>query len=309
MTAVPGKSFEGPLPPLTAEQARTARALRQHVRAIASVPHNVAHPAALESSARYIELQLGRLGFEVNRQQFGVGTHPVRNIEVVIEPADPAAETLVVGAHYDSCCDVPGANDNGTGVAALLELARELAKLRGQAEARVRLVFFVNEEPPFFKTEHMGSLVYARSLQRSGEKVTGMLSLETLGYYSDKEGSQHYPPPLGALYPSTGDFVAFVGLTSSRAFVRRLTKSFRAMANFPSEGGTAPAFVQGIDWSDHWSFEQVGIPAAMVTDSAPFRYPFYHDQRDRPDAVHYEHLARVTSGLSRVIRSWIAPTD
>lgn len=184
---MPGKSFEGPLPPLTAEQARTARALRQHVRAIASVPHNVAHPAALESSASYIELQLGRLGFEVNRQTFDVGAHRVRNIEVVIEPADPEAETLVVGAHYDSCCDVPGANDNGTGVAALLELASELANLRGQAETRVRLVFFVNEEPPFFKTEHMGSLVYARSLQCAGEKVTGMLSLETLGYYSDKE--------------------------------------------------------------------------------------------------------------------------
>jgi Zn-dependent M28 family amino/carboxypeptidase len=128
--------------------------------------------------------------------------------------------------------------------------------------------------------------------------------LETLGFYSDKEHSQRYPPPLSLLYPTKGNFVAFVGLTSSRPFVRRTVGSFRELVPFPSVGGTAPGFIPGIDWSDHWSFEQVGIPALMITDTAPFRYPHYHTAADSPDKVDYERLARVASGVERVIRSW-----
>jgi Zn-dependent M28 family amino/carboxypeptidase len=131
-----------------------------------------------------------------------------------------------------------------------------------------------------------------------------MFALETLGFYSDEERSQRYPPPLGLLYPTTGNFVAFVGLTSSRSFVRETVKSFRALAPFPSVGGTAPAFIPGIDWSDHWAFEQVGFPALMITDTAPFRYPHYHSRSDTPDKVDYERLARVMSGLERVVREW-----
>jgi len=214
------------------------------------------------------------------------------------------AKTLVMGAHYDSYGHAPGANDNGTGVAAVLELARLLADLRGNGSLRIRFALFVNEEPPFFKTESMGSLVYARRLKASGEPVLGMFSLETIGFYSDAEGSQRYPWPLGLLYPTKGDFVAFVGLVSSRAFVRRTVAAFRALALFPSQGGTAPGFIPGIDWSDHWSFERLGIPALMVTDTALFRYPHYHSPADTPDKVEYERLARVVSGLERVVRAW-----
>jgi Zn-dependent M28 family amino/carboxypeptidase len=247
------------------------------------------------------------MGYAVHRQPFSAAGREVRNIEAVVEPAGSAAaraETLVVGAHYDSCFDAPGANDNGTGVAAVLELARLLADLRGEAALRVRLALFVNEEPPFFKTELMGSLVYAKRLAASGEPVLGMLSLETIGFYSDEEGSQRYPWPLGLLYPGRGDFVAFVGLVSSRAFVRRAVAAFRASAPFPSQGGTAPGLIPGIDWSDHWSFGRVGIPALMVTDTALFRYPHYHSAADTPDKVDYERLARVVSGLERVVRAW-----
>ena len=203
-----------------------------------------------------------------------------------------------------SCRYAPGANDNATGTAAVIELARSLANLRGRSSLRIRLVLFVNEEPPYFRTERMGSLVYARALKRSGEPVVGMLSLETLGFYSDRPHSQHYPSPLDMLHPDKGDFVAFVGPTSSRAFVRRTVGAFRAVAPFPSQGGTAPAFIQGIDWSDHWSFGQIGIPAVMVTDTATFRYPYYHSPSDTPDKVDYERLARVVSGLERMIRAW-----
>jgi hypothetical protein len=306
MTSVPGESYAGPLPPLTAEQADLALRLRAEVTAIASVPHNVAHPEALERSALFIESHLRASGYAVRRQPFQAGAAAVRNIEVLIEPDRPEAATIVVGAHYDSFGDAPGANDNATGSAAILELARQLADLRGRAAMRIRLVLFVNEEPPYFRTELMGSLVYARRLKRSGESVHGMISLETLGYYSDAEHSQHYPAPFDIFYPDKGDFVAFVGTTGSRRWVRATVKTFRDLAPFPSVGGTAPGFVQGIGWSDHGSFERVGIPALMVTDTAPFRYPYYHTPQDRPEAVDYERLARVVSGLSRTIRAMAA---
>jgi len=308
MTSVPGTSFAGPLPPLTAAQTAIARQLRADVTAIASEPHNVAHPEALERAAAYLEGRLRALHYSVQPQVFAAGGQQVRNLEVVIEPANAAAQTLVVGAHYDSFGDAPGANDNASGAAAVLELARQLADLRGLAAIRIRLVLFVNEEPPFFQTDLMGSLVYARRLSQSGETVRGMLSLETIGYYSDAPGSQHYPFPLDLRYPDIGNFIAFAGTLSSRSFVRGTVGAFRDTAHFPSEGGTAPALLQGIDWSDHWSFGEVGIPALMVTDTAPFRYPHYHAVADTPDKLDYERLARVVEGLGRLVRGWATGT-
>jgi len=305
MTAVPGSSWQGPLPPATAMETALAARLERHVRAVASEPHNVDHPEALARSAAWIEGNLKALGYPVTRQQVDeVNGVPVANLEAVVPAADPKSATLVVGAHYDSAGDAPGANDNGTGVAALLEIARALAPLRGREGVRLRLVFFVNEEPPFFKTGRMGSLVYARRLHASGERVEAMLSLETLGFYSDAPGSQHYPAPLGMLYPATGDFVAFVGTVGARPLVRRAVATFRAQTRFPSAGGTAPAFVSGIDWSDHWAFGEQGVSALMVTDTAPFRYPYYHSAQDTPDKVDYPRLARVTAGLARLLVSW-----
>ncbi|QNA86915.1 M28 family peptidase [Sphingomonas sp. So64.6b] len=304
MTAVPGRSYAGPLPSLTAGESAMAVRLRSDVEAIASTPHNIEHPEELEQSAAHIEGVLASLGYAIQRQRFAADGQIVRNIEVVIEPAKPDAGTIVIGAHYDSAGMAPGANDNGSGTAGVIELARRLADLRGKARYRLRLVLFVNEEPPYFKTPLMGSLVYAKRLKQSGERVIGMMSLETMGFYSDREHSQHYPSPLDMLYPSKGDFVAFVGTTSSRSFLRKAVGSFRDKTQFPSVGGTAPAFIQGIDWSDHWSFGQVGIPALMVTDTAPFRYPHYHSPADTPDKVDYGRLARVVSGLERMIRDW-----
>lgn len=303
LTAVPGTSHTGPLPLLSADEAQLAVRLRGHVTAIASAPHNVEHPIALERAARHIEAALAGMGYTVRRQSFSAGGERVRNIEIVIDPATPGAQTLVVGAHYDSAYEAPGANDNATGTAAVIELARSLADLRGRAALRVRLVLFVNEEPPWFQTPLMGSVIYAAQLKRMREPVLGMISLETLGYYSDRPGSQHYPWPLAMLYPDTGNFVAFVGTTGSRAFVRRTVGTFRSSARFPSVGGTAPGIVQGVDWSDHWAFAGEGMPALMVTDTAPFRYPWYHGTEDTPDKVDYDRLARVVKGLDRTIRA------
>ncbi|NYT39783.1 M20/M25/M40 family metallo-hydrolase [Sphingomonas sp. R-74633] len=302
MTSVPGTSWEGPLPALSTEEHDLAGRLRGHVVAIGSTPHNIGHAPAYAAAAGYIERTLTGRGYTVTRQAFDEGL--AVNLEAVIEPASASAPTLVVGAHYDSARSAPGANDNGSGTAALLELARLLADLRGKANVRIRLAFFANEEPPFFKTERMGSLVYARALADKGQKPDAMFSLETLGFYRDTPGSQHYPFPLGALYPDTGNFVAFVGTVSARPLVRRTVGAFRAVAQFPSVGGTAPGFVQGIDWSDHWSFGQIGVPALMITDTAPFRYPHYHTAKDTPDKLDYERLARVTAGLERLLRGW-----
>jgi hypothetical protein len=304
MTATPGQSYNGPLPPLTSDQRQLSTRLHDHIVAIASEPHNIGHPQALERSASYIERQLASMGYTVRRQWFEADGHQVRNIEAMIRPGVPDSRTLVVGAHYDSAYDAPGANDNGSGVAALLELARSMAPLDGRAMMRFRLVFFVNEEPPYFQTHKMGSYVYATHLAQTGERVAGMLALETIGYYSDRPHSQHYPFPLDTRYPDTGNFIAFVGMTSSRGFVRHTVGAFRETARFPSVGGTAPGFLQGIDWSDHWSFAQVGIPALMVTDTALFRYRFYHTLGDTPDKVDYDRLARVVTGLGAVVPHW-----
>ena len=210
MTAVPGRSHAGPLPPLTPDQAQLASRLQEHVRAIASRPHNVSHPQELERAALYIEGALAGMGYAVHPQPFRADGQEVRNIEVVIEPAPSVADasTLVVGAHYDSYLHAPGANDNGTGVAGVIELARLLADLRRRSSIRIRLALFVNEEPPYFKTERMGSLVYAKRLKQSGEPVLGMLSLETLGWYSDAAHS-----PLSAAFgPALSDDGRFRGL-------------------------------------------------------------------------------------------------
>jgi hypothetical protein len=310
MTAVPGRSFSGPLPPLTADETGLSQRLRRHINAIASAPHNIDHFDNLERAARYIEGELRAAGSDPVAQAFAVDGKRVRNIEIAIEPAGTGSlpGTLVVGAHYDSYGDAPGANDNGTGAAAVIELVRLLADLRGRSQRKIRLVLFVNEEPPYFQTTDMGSHRYARLLAQQGEPLVGMVSLETIGCFIDRAGSQHYPAPFGSLYPSTGNFVAFVGMLESRDFVRSLIRSFRTHTQFPSIGGVAPSFIPGIAWSDHWSFAQFGFPAAVLTDTAPFRYAHYHATTDTPDKVDYDRLARLTKGVERVIRE-IASTN
>ena len=308
VTSVPGEPYKGPLPALANAEGVTSTRLATHIRAIASRPHNIEHYDDLEKAASYIERELQALGYQPTPQIYQVNGRAVRNIEVTIEPAQAHANrgTVVVGAHYDSDGDAPGANDNGTGTAAVIELARLLSDLRSKSEARIRLVLFVSE-PPYFQTPDMGSYRYAQLLAQRREPVIGMISLETLGCFSDQPGSQKYPPPLGLLYPSKGDFIAFVAMPDSRDLMQVLIGSFRSHTRFPTVGGVAPGFVPGIDWSDHWSFEQFRYPAVMITDTAYFRYPHYHKPTDTPDKVDIERLARITHGIERVIREMIRP--
>jgi hypothetical protein len=298
----PRQPFTGPLAPLTNETRALAMQLETHVRAVASRPHNLEHPEALEAAACYIETTLKALGYRPQLQVYRVRDVDVRNIEVVIEPTLPSAkpaQTFVIGAHYDAPDDSPGANDNGTGVAALLELARSLKSL--EHSQRLRLVFFVNEELPYAKTPDMGSYQHAKSLRERGEPISGMIALETLGHFSNRPGSQRFPFPFGHLYPDVGNFVAFVGMPRGRSLVTACVQTFRGHAAFPAIGGVAPAFIEGIDLSDHWAYDHFGFPACMVTDTAPFRNPFYHTPFDTPDTVDYPNLARVTLGLHTMI--------
>ncbi len=309
VAGVPGRSYRGPLPPPTDDERALVPRLTGHIVAIASREHNVAHYDALEQAARYIESTLESYGYAVNRQTFDADDYvsaskTVRNVEVVIEPRDPSpsTETVVVGAHYDSAPGAPGANDNGSGAAAVIELARLLGDMKGTAARRIRLVLFVNEEPPYFRTEEMGSWQYASALARRKEHVVAMYSLETIGYYSDEPGSQRYPFPFSLIFPDRGDFLAFVGTLAARPLVRASIASFRSHTQFPTIGGVAPASIPGIDWSDHWAFTEQGFPAIMLTDTAPFRYPYYHTALDTPDKVDVERLARVVKGIERMVR-------
>src|SRR6185436_12890699 len=268
MIAVPGESHRGALAPLAAEERTSRELLQKHVSAIASAEHNTRTPDRLEAAARAIESELKSLGYEVRTQAFDAGSAKVRNLEVTIPGSQTSA--FVIGAHYDSAPGAPGANDNGSGTAALIELARLFRDWK--PKHTLRLAFFVNEEPPYFKGPAMGSKVYADDLVKRGERIAAMFSLETVGYYSERLGSQRYPFPLNLFYPEQGDFLAFVANLGSRGLLHETMGAFRATARFPSDGVAAPAFIPGIDWSDHWSFWAHGIPALMITDTALYRY-------------------------------------
>ena len=304
MTAVPGRPYQGALPAITTEERELAVRLQRHVEAIASRPHNVAHYEALEEAARHIESALEGYGYRVDQQVYTADGKAVRNSSVTIEPegSPPSPETIVVGAHYDSAGTAPGANDNGTGAAAVIELSRLLADLKGKSAKRIHLVLFVNEERPYSKTPDMGSLRFAKMLSEKRERVVAMYSLETIGFYSDEPGTQRYPKPFNWVFADRGDFVAFVGTLESRKLVHDTMRSFRSHTSFPTIGGVAPGFIPDIDWSDHWAFAQQGFQAIMVTDTAPFRYPHYHKPTDTPDKIDAEKLARVVKGMERVAR-------
>ncbi len=304
LTTMPGASFQESLPPLSADQSRMAERMRSVVDTVARHEHSIFRPQALSAVRQELEQELVRrqLPYEVQPYRAADGAE-YQNIQILL-PGDPGTQdVLVVGAHYDSFRGSPGANDNASGVAAVLELANHFKAHPAAHRAALMFMLYSTEEPPFFGTADMGSKVHARMLKERGQKVLGMLSLETLGCYLDDDGSQKYPPLVGALYPSRGDFVGFVGDVSSYTFVRKVVGLFRASAQFPSEGIAAPRFIPGIDWSDHQGYFEQGFPALMVTDTAPFRYRHYHTQQDSTDKVDFERLARVADALKPVIAS------
>lgn len=301
VTVMPESSHSGALPALNGVEQQVRDRLRGHVAVLAGDigERNVWHAAALESAACYVEDRLREMGYRVGSHPYEAHGHTVRNLDAELPGAQRPDEIVLVGAHYDSVLGCPGANDNGTGVAAMLELARLSADRR--VDRTVRFAAFTNEEPPFCFTRDMGSRVYARMSRSRAENIVAMLSLETIGWYSDAKRSQRYPFPLGLFYPRTGNFIGFVGNLSSRDLVRRCVAAFRRHTRFPCEGAAAPGYLPGVFWSDHWSFWREHYRAVMVTDTAPFRYPYYHTPEDTPEKVDYDRTARVVVGLGSVV--------
>lgn len=286
-------------PPVEADTDLAAR-LAAHVHALAGVigPRHARDPVALEAAATYIEQRLLELNYPVARQPFTAAGRTVANLEARASRSE--SRYFVLGAHYDTVPTTPGANDNASGVAVLLEVARLHAA--SARDAPLRFVAFVNEEPPWFQTELMGSLVYARAARARSDEVLGMISLETMGYYANAAGSQQYPPPFQVLFPSTGHFLAAVSNGSSFGLLRRFARAFKGASPLPLIWSPAPSAIPGVGWSDHWSFWQHGYPALMLTDTAPFRYPHYHTTRDTPDKLDYVRLAYATRGVAAAVR-------
>lgn len=302
ITQMPLHSYRGALPASTAEEMGLRDRLKNEVNnlSVKIGDRSFLRPQALEATADYLTHQLSEQGYTVAAYPYQADGLVVRNLEAVWPGQNDNIGEVVVGAHYDSVAGTVGADDNCTGVAAVLELARLLRQTR--LRRTIRFVFFVNEEPPHFQTAQMGSRVYAHVLRNNRISVSAMISMETIGFYSDRPHSQQAPPILGFLYPDKGNFIAFVGNSASRSLVRQSIRSFRRSTSFPSEGIAAPEQWLGIGWSDQWSFWQEGYPGIMVTDTAPFRDPYYHTAQDTVDKIDFDRTARVVEGMRKVIQ-------
>ena len=275
--------------------------LRRRVRELVERfhPRVGGHPANMGRAASWIAGELRGTGSAVSEQRFPAAGAEYVNVVAAYGPETP--DVVVVGAHYDVAGEMPGADDNASGVTGLLELADLLSGAK--LSRRVELVAFALEEAPYFATLAMGSEVYARSLEAGGRRVRGMLCLEMLGCFSDEPWSQQLPfgPLLRLLYPSRGNFIAVVGSFGGAGIVRRVKRSMREASDLPVFSINAPAFVPGVDLSDHSTFWRRGEPAVMITDTAFYRNPRYHTERDTPDTLDYERMAKVVAGVRQAV--------
>jgi Zn-dependent M28 family amino/carboxypeptidase len=275
--------------------------LRAHVEALGTrfVPRDFEHPENLDRAAAYVTQALRASGATVEDQPYTVGSRTYRNVLARIGPE--TGERIVVGAHYDAAGEQPGADDNASGVAGLLELSRLIAA--APPPLRVELAAYTLEEPPNFAEDTMGSAVHAGFLAARNAKVRLMISVEMIGAFSDEPGSQSFPLFFGLFYPSTANFVAVVGKWGQGAAVDEVAASLRTASALPVETLSAPAFVTGIDFSDHRSFWEHGYSAVMITDTAFYRNPRYHTPEDRPETLDYARMAEVVKGLHCAVQT------
>jgi len=283
-------------PPHPPRFAADAARLETHVRRLSETlrPRDFGHPAGLDRVADYVHSQARTTKGRVSEQRYEWNGHTWRNILIRFGPAQ--GERIIVGAHYDAFGDLPGADDNASGVAGLLELARMLGE--DPPKVPVELVAYALEEPPVFRTEGMGSVQHARELRRRNVAVRAMLCLEMIGFFSDQEGSQQYPlAALGAVYPPKGEFIAVVGDLGSIPLVRRVKAAMQGATPLPVESLTAHRSVPGVDYSDHFPYWDAGYPAVMITDTADNRNFAYHTREDTADRLDYRRMAQVVQGV------------
>lgn len=295
---MPGLMFPGPLPPLSIRQAQIASRLEAHVRHLTETigPRNFKFYKNLQRSVVWLEGELRQSGYAVERLPYEIDGQIFENLHTL----DDEGPFTVIGAHYDSVYECPGANDNGSAVAALLELARLLPGRRD-----LRFVLFANEEPPFYKTEGMGSHVYVQRLLQNAEPVNNMICLETLGYYTEAPDSQKSPG--GDWFPTVGNFMAVAADLQSNDLAREVVGRWRSQVAFPCLGVAATPesefdLIQaGLNMSDHDCFWRAGIPAVMITDTVFYRYAHYHTLEDTWEKLTYEPFARVVDGLAQIL--------
>ncbi|MFG0329093.1 MAG: M20/M25/M40 family metallo-hydrolase [Phycisphaerales bacterium] len=301
MIRMPGQSFVGPPPRLNAYERMVREGLRRDIHHLAGTigQRNIGNAYANLNLAReWLSTELATLGFEVRELEYEADGRTVANIVAEIPGTTRPDEIAILGAHYDSWLGGPGANDNGSGVAATLAIARAFAERA--TNRTLRFAFFVNEEGPYFKTDLMGSRVYARACRAQNENIVAMMNLDTIGCFLDDPGSQRYPPPFGVGRPTIGNFIAFIGNYGSVRLTRRVVGLFRKYAKVPSQGAVLPGTVPGSGFSDQWSFWMEGYPGVLVSDTGPYRHPEYHSPDDLPDTIDYDRLTLVTIGLQRV---------
>lgn len=274
--------------------------LEAHVRMLAEtfVPRDGAHPENLDRAAAYIRGELESAGGRVEVQPFRVRGTAYQNVIARFGPE--TRERIVVGAHYDAAGPYPGADDNASGVAGLIELARLLGKT--PLKTQVEMVAYSLEEPPHFAGSMMGSAVHADSLRRQGVPLRAMICLEMIGYFTDAPESQRFPTAaLKPFYPSTGNFITVAGKLGQGSLVRRVRKAMRSASPLGVESISAPASLPGIAFSDHRNYWKAGYPAVMITDTAFYRNDNYHTRRDTPDTLDYRRMAMVVQGLRAAV--------
>jgi len=277
--------------------------LKKHVRILSSEigKRNYLNPHGLRKAAGYIKYTLSKCRCNLDKQIYNANGLNIEFENIIAEKkSNKSKDILVVGAHYDTYAETPGADDNASGVAVLLELASLLSK---ETFAKtLRFVAFANEEPPFFKSASMGSLRYAELCKKAGEKVEFMICLESVGYFSSEENSQKYPFPLKYFYPDKGDFISIVSNMPSKNLMKRCADSFRKASSLRVEHLSAPqSFVPHIALSDQWSFWKQGYKAVMVSDTAFLRTPYYHTKNDTPEKLDYEKMVEVVKGTKQAI--------
>jgi len=278
--------------------------LEAHVRALAEtfVPRDESHPENLDRAAAYIRRELQEAGGRVEEQPFEVGGTTYRNVIARFGPE--TRERIVVGAHYDAAGPYPGADDNASGVAGLIELARLLGKSvkKNAPRTQVELVAYTLEEPPHFAGSTMGSAYHAAALKRQGIPLRAMIALEMIGYFTDAPDSQRFPlPGMKRLYPTQGNFITVAGKLGQGALVRQVKKAMRSASPLGVEAISAPPSLPGVSLSDHRNYWEAGYPAVMITDTAFYRNDNYHTASDTPDTLDYKKMAMVVQGLHAAV--------
>lgn len=258
---------------------------------------NYQNVQSLEKAADYISGKFSEYGYEPSLQEvFGAG-NTYHNIIASAGKSDNENEVIVVGAHYDVAGYQDGADDNASAVAGLLEIARFAKQYEDQLPCRVEFVAYCLEEPPFYRTKKMGSYVHAKSLHDKGITVKGMICLEMIGYFTEAKESQKFPNWLiGLFYPNKGNFIAVVSNYKSGGLKSKTAKHMKK-ANIDVRTLSAPSFVPGVDFSDHRNYWQFGYEAVMVTDTAFYRNPNYHQQTDKIDTLSFDKMEEVVKGV------------